>query len=69
MTDPLPIRSLFSDAYLALMDRHPELHEAPHHSEHDACWLCATARRAFGYIRQRDRRGPFLGLREVSRDG
>lgn len=43
--------SSLPEAYLHLLERHPELHAAPHHPEHrDGCLLCARARRAFGYI-------------------
>lgn len=52
--DPLSIRSMFSDAYLSLMRQFPELHEAPHGTEHE-CLLCERARRAFPYIRAQAR--------------
>lgn len=42
--------SSLPDAYLALVDQFPELHDEPHHPEHD-CLLCERARRAFGYRR------------------
>ncbi len=52
MTAPIvPIRSSLPDAYLALVADHPELYEAPHHPDHEDCWLCASARRAFGCAR------------------